>query len=82
MTFQFGHLFQLKERYRFSAFVLNPHARPSQLHVIPDQLKRRGRGWNLFARIFDACTRQNDETLKHTLPDFPRCITQDMERGE
>jgi hypothetical protein len=82
MTLPFGHIFQLKERYGVSAFVLNPHARTSQLHVIPDQLKGRGRGWSPFARIFDACTCQNDETPKHTVPRFPRCITWDIERGD
>src|SRR5215469_14332055 len=73
MTLSLGHIFQLKERYGFAALVLDPDAWATKLHMKTDELKRCGRGWNPFARVFDARTRLNNEAPHTTIPYRPSC---------
>ena len=68
LTLSLSHVFQLKEGYGASAFILNSHV--TLAHMGPDQLKRRGSVLNPFAGDFDARTRQDDETLHCVRPCF------------
>jgi len=47
------------------ALILNPDARPAQLHVDANQAKRVGRAWHPFTNIFDPGSRKNDKRLAH-----------------